>query len=59
MRPLGTWTDPITEDRASSGMFRATWEGTVGLLGAESEVLGAELVVIEVDARRLTSGGSP
>jgi hypothetical protein len=48
-RPLGRWTDPETEDRKSSGVFRATWDSTLELLAREAEHLGAGLVVIQVD----------
>jgi hypothetical protein len=50
-RPLGLWTDPETAARQGSGIFRASWESTLELLGYEAEQLGAELVVIQVDVQ--------
>jgi hypothetical protein len=49
IRPLGTWTDPVTTNRASSARFRATWQSTLDLLGRETELLGAGLVVMQID----------
>lgn len=48
-RPLGRWTDPETLDRKSTGVFRATWDSTLELLGSEAEQLGAGLVVVQID----------
>jgi len=48
-RPLGLWTDPETSVRQGSGVFRATWDSTLELLGYEADQLGAELVVVQVD----------
>lgn len=50
IRPLGAWTDPTTENRRSTGVFRATWDDTLKLLARETHLLGAEIVVIQVDA---------
>lgn len=50
IRPLGHWTDRETPNRQSTGVFRATWDSTLELLAYETEALGAELVVIQVDA---------
>lgn len=49
IRPLGPWTDPVTTDRQSSDRFKAKWQSTLDLLGRETELLGATLVVIQVD----------
>lgn len=49
IRPLGPWTDPVTEERQSSGRFKVKWQTTLYLLGRETEQLGATLVVIQVD----------
>lgn len=49
-RPLGAWTDPITANRKPSYLFRAAWSDTLTLLGAETDKLGAQLVVLQVDA---------
>lgn len=51
IRPLGHWTDPETASRQGSGVFRASWQSTLDLLGFETEQLGATLVVIQVDVR--------
>lgn len=50
IRPLGHWTDPVTEPRRSSATFRAAWTDTLKLLERETELLGATLVVIQIDA---------
>ena len=50
-RPLGLWTDPETAVRQGSGVFRATWDSTLELLGYEADQLGADLVVIQVDVQ--------
>jgi hypothetical protein len=49
VRPLGHWTDPVTTDRKSAWTFRASWPSTLELLGRETELLGARLVVLQVD----------
>lgn len=48
IRPLGTWTDPVTTDRPYC-RFRAPWAKTLDLLGKETLMLGAPLVVLQVD----------
>jgi hypothetical protein len=51
IEPLGPWTRPVTDPRASSGRFRATWDQTLKLLVAEVDLLqptGA--IAIRVDA---------
>lgn len=50
IRPLGPWIGPVTEDRRSSARFRARWNTTLDLLGRETELLGAHLVVLQIDA---------
>lgn len=49
IRPLGAWTDPVTADRSGSGRFKAPWVATLDLLAKETEYLGAQLVVLQVD----------
>jgi hypothetical protein len=51
VRPLGLWTDPETPMHQGSGVFRAGWQNTLDLLGYETDQLGAELVVIQVDVQ--------
>jgi hypothetical protein len=53
VRPLGQWAGPETDARQGSGRFRASWDSTLELLGYETEHLGAELVVIQVDVREM------
>lgn len=50
IRPLGHWTDAATDpnDRKNSP-FRAPWPATLEQLESETYVLGAELVVLQVD----------
>jgi hypothetical protein len=50
IRPLGLWGRPVTEPRAGSGRFRASWTDTVDLLVAEVEKLDGDLIVVQVDA---------
>lgn len=50
IRPLGLWDRPVTEFRAGSGRFRASWDDTVGLLVAEVEKLDGDLIIVQVDA---------
>jgi hypothetical protein len=51
IRPLGTWADRVTDPRASSARFRATWASTLDLLQRETALLGASLVVMQIDVR--------
>jgi hypothetical protein len=51
IRPLGPWTGPTTVERQPSGRFRTSWHHTLELLGRETELLGAQLVVVQVDVR--------
>jgi hypothetical protein len=49
-RPLDAWTDPVTAERRSSSLFRATWNDTLVLLADEISYLdGEDPVVIQVD----------
>ncbi|TDD37837.1 hypothetical protein E1287_07195 [Actinomadura sp. KC06] len=50
IEPLTVWTDPVTSPRRSSGVFRASWKSTLDLLQREAGLLGADLVVLQVDA---------
>lgn len=50
IRPLGLWDRPVTENRASSGRFRSTWDQTVDHLTGEVDHLGGTLVVVQIDA---------
>lgn len=49
IRPLGTWIGPVTTNRRSSGRFRSPWPSTLDQLGREAELLGADLIVLQVD----------
>lgn len=48
IRPLNSWTDPETRPRIPSP-FSATWQATLDTLGRETSMLGAKLVVIQLD----------
>lgn len=48
IRPLEKWPYEETSPR-SAIRFKASWDQTVELLGRETELLGAELVVVQVD----------
>ncbi len=50
IRPLGTWTGPVTTDRQSSAVFRASWDDTLDLLCREVDALDGSLVVLQVEA---------
>lgn len=50
IRPLGLWDRPVTEPRAGSGRFRASWDDTIALLISEVEKLDGDLIVVQVDA---------
>lgn len=53
IEPLGTWTRPVTDPRASSGRFRATWKGTLALLLREIEHLEPRgAIAVRIDAQR-------
>jgi hypothetical protein len=49
IRPLGPWIDPVTADRRGAHQFRASWQDTLDLLDKETGLLGAQLVVLQVD----------
>jgi hypothetical protein len=52
IRPLGTWTDPVTPVRRSSGVFKASWRDTLVLLGDEIEKIDGESpVVFQIDVQ--------
>jgi hypothetical protein len=50
IQPLGLWDRPITDPRASSSRFRASWDDTIRLLLSEVDQLDGSLVVVQVDA---------
>jgi hypothetical protein len=47
-RPLVQWTDPVTQNRPDC-RFRAAWSDTLDLLDRETYMLGADVVVLQVD----------
>jgi hypothetical protein len=49
IRPLVGWTGKTTRERRPASTFRAAWSDTLDLLGRETLLLGARLVVIQVD----------
>jgi hypothetical protein len=51
IRPLVGWVGQITKPsaRQSGSAFRAPWPATLELIGRETRLLGARLVVIQVD----------
>jgi hypothetical protein len=49
IRPLVGWTGPVTKHRRPASTFRAAWSDTLDLLGRETLMLGARLVVIQID----------
>jgi hypothetical protein len=50
IRPLVSWTDPETESRRATGVFRATWQDTLDLLEDEiAKIGGKDPVVVQVD----------
>jgi hypothetical protein len=51
IRPLGLWTDPETPVHQGSGVFKAGWQGTLDLLGYETDQLGADLVIMQIDVQ--------
>jgi hypothetical protein len=50
IRPLGPWVDAVTADRKGAGRFRAQWSDMLDLLRYEAEMLGASLLVLQVQA---------
>jgi hypothetical protein len=49
IRPLGTWTDPVTDKRHGSHLFRVTWDRTLRDLDYELRYLDATNVVFQID----------
>ncbi|MCX5066603.1 J domain-containing protein [Micromonospora lupini] len=49
IRPLGVWDRPVTVNRAASHRFKANWSETLDLLTREVDLLGAALVVVQID----------
>lgn len=49
IRPLVKWPYRDSDPRTGSGRFTASWQSTVELLARETEHLGADLVVVQVD----------
>lgn len=53
IRPLGTWTDPVTASRRGAHLFRSGWDATLDLLDREIEHLdGKHPVVVQVDVQQ-------
>jgi len=60
IEPLGPWTRPITEQRRSASVFRASWDDTLRLLVAEVEHLdldGAIAVRVDADPSEIRKDG--
>lgn len=49
IRPLGPWIGPVTASRRPGTNFRAPWPLTLDLIGKETRMLGARLVIVQVD----------
>lgn len=49
IRPLGAWTDAITEKRIGAHIFRTSWSQTLQLLDRELGYLKATNVVFQID----------
>jgi hypothetical protein len=49
IRPLGPWLDPVTENRRGAHLFRASWQDTLDLLEKETDLLGADQVILQID----------
>lgn len=49
IRPLGLWDRERTRERMSSGQFKAKWSDTITMLKRETEYLGAQVVVCQID----------
>lgn len=49
IRPLGPWLEPVTTIRRGSHLFRSKWQSTLDLLSEETELLGAQLVILQID----------
>jgi len=53
VRPLASWTDPVTATRRGSHLFRAGWEATLELLEREAYNLGCTgPIVLQVDVQQ-------
>lgn len=53
IEPLGTWTNPITKNRASKWRFKASWTDTMDLLTSEIAKLGVRgSVALRIDVQR-------
>lgn len=50
IRPLGLWDRPVTDPRASASRFRAGWFDTVDHLTREVDLLGGDVIAVQVDA---------
>jgi hypothetical protein len=50
IRPLGLWGRPTTDPRASASRFRAGWFDTIDHLTREVDLLGGDLIAVQVDA---------
>ena len=54
IRPLGAWTDPVTGDRKSSGVFQASWDDTLAFLRDEVIKLDGQFpIVIQIDVTEI------
>lgn len=53
VRPLGTWTDPVTPpgERRSRWTFKASWSDTLSVLAREIAMVGGSDVVMQLDVR--------
>lgn len=52
IRPLVAWTDPVTDPRRGSHVFKARWSDTLALLGDEIEKIdGRDPVVFQIDVQ--------
>ncbi len=53
IRPLGNWTDPVTEARRGSHLFRAGWDASLELLQREADYLDVTgPIVLQVDVQQ-------
>lgn len=49
IRPLGPWVEAVTALRSPESRFRAAWANTLELLDRETDMLGARIVVLQMD----------
>lgn len=49
IRPLGPWLEPVTANRTGSHRFKAKWADTLDLLAKETDLLGANQVILQID----------